>query len=451
MKYFLLFFLTLSQSFAICAQELIIKDSFHVVLNDLTAAQEKFRRNDYNGNPCALILLGLVDKSATFHGDVVHTEYKQGEWWVYMSEGSQYLKIKTDGNLPKEIEFGPLKKSTTYKVSFLSNTLVQNTFVREPLLPFYEKVQDEWKLGYLDSDGNIAIPARLDGRGTMFENGTARVEYQGNWYFIDKRGQQVKSPSWNYDGLHLVQKDNKFGYADKDGSVIIPTKYCYAEEFNEGRARVETDHNIQYITPRGDCVYSTRCYAGRKYNNGLALVADYYCYFIDTCGKRQLGPFLDANNFSEGLASVITEEGEKGYINAKGEFVISGIYGDSFSEGLAYIGKGDYINKKGKVVIRTRYKYCDHFHEGLAIVYKGEKEKKRCGYIDKRGRVIIPVMYRSAEPFHMGFARVESEMYNMVWTKYGEIKTYPWVWINKKGEIIKDKNGRPYRSEPDKY
>lgn len=53
----------------------------------------KYSKTDYSGNKCALIRMGLLLPNAKFEGDVFHSEYKNGEWWIYMTNGAAYIKI----------------------------------------------------------------------------------------------------------------------------------------------------------------------------------------------------------------------------------------------------------------------------------------------------------------------------------------------------------------------
>lgn len=434
--------------------ELVIVSPFQEAVNNLTAAQTKYKKLDYNGNPCALIIIGLVDRSATFTGNVIYSEYKQGEWWVYMTEGSTILKIKTNNNLPKEITFPKLKKLTTYKVSFISNAPNKpNIPDPEPLLPFYEKVDGEWMLGYLDANGNIAIQATLKGTGTYFEGGTARIEYNGNWTFIDIYGHEVESPSWSYSGLHLVKQNNKYGYADKTGRIVIPLQYERADEFKCNRAIVKFgDYDYGFITPKGEIIIRGKFGMFIPYppsninfysNYAVVKQANGKYGFIDTNGNFQnnLGSYVHAGNFSEGLAAVKNEKGEWGYINTSGRLVIP--YADCFlaapfSEGIAVIIKLKYlclINRRGEEVAKIKkgdYDYVYEFKEGLA-----DASGRKYGYIDTHGNIVIPLEYEEVSGFEKGFAKVKPTSPNY------------WVWINKSGRILKDKYGRPYHSKPE--
>ncbi|MBQ9077617.1 MAG: SUMF1/EgtB/PvdO family nonheme iron enzyme [Muribaculaceae bacterium] len=70
--------------------------------------------NDFNGNPCALIKIGLTADGVTFEGDVIKSEKKGNEYWVYMPESSYWLNINTPNTTPLRYQFAPVKKNITY-------------------------------------------------------------------------------------------------------------------------------------------------------------------------------------------------------------------------------------------------------------------------------------------------------------------------------------------------
>ena len=93
---------TLVFQLPILAQELAVKEM--KATNDLSASQ--YRRNDLNGQPCALVKVLLATTGATFEGNFIPpVEYKSGEYWVYMSEGSRELRIKHPSFVPLYVNF----------------------------------------------------------------------------------------------------------------------------------------------------------------------------------------------------------------------------------------------------------------------------------------------------------------------------------------------------------
>lgn len=95
------------------AQELVISE-FKADGSDLSAVVHQ--KTDLNGEPCALVKVGLTIPNATFEGDIISAEQRDGEYWVYMIDGANWLTVKTAETTPMRIDrdFGPLKGNTTY-------------------------------------------------------------------------------------------------------------------------------------------------------------------------------------------------------------------------------------------------------------------------------------------------------------------------------------------------
>lgn len=101
-KLFLTFF-ALIIALGTKAQKLTV-DFFKASPKDISASQS--RRVDLNGKPCALIKVQLLTQDIVFEGNVVKpVEYKGGEYWVYMTDGSRELRINHQVAKP---EFVPL-------------------------------------------------------------------------------------------------------------------------------------------------------------------------------------------------------------------------------------------------------------------------------------------------------------------------------------------------------
>lgn len=109
-KNILLIFITFSLSVSF-AQELKVTE-FHADMTMLDAV--KFPKEDANGTRCGLIRMGLVIPEAQFEGDIIASEYKDGEWWIYMMNGANWLTVKTKRYLPLRYEFEPIKSNVTY-------------------------------------------------------------------------------------------------------------------------------------------------------------------------------------------------------------------------------------------------------------------------------------------------------------------------------------------------
>ena len=103
MKRIVIILSLLIAAFDVCGQKLTV-EKMEVAPMDLSASTQP--RNDRNGNPCALVKVQLATPGASFEGNVIgDTEFKKGEYWVYMSEGSYMLNIKHSSFLPLFVNF----------------------------------------------------------------------------------------------------------------------------------------------------------------------------------------------------------------------------------------------------------------------------------------------------------------------------------------------------------
>ena len=122
MKKYALVWLLLMLPVVAMAQKLTVK-KMEVAPMDLSASTQP--RNDRNGNPCALVKVQLATPGASFEGNVIgDTEFKKGEYWVYMSEGSYMLNIKHSSFLPLFVNFRDydikrVEGKTTYVLTLL--------------------------------------------------------------------------------------------------------------------------------------------------------------------------------------------------------------------------------------------------------------------------------------------------------------------------------------------
>lgn len=100
----------------------------------------RFPKNDLNGDRCGLVKIGLVMTDATFEGNVVHTEYKSGEWWVYLTRGTRWLSVKSKDYLPLRYEFSePIQSNVTYVMTVEKKTEdIINTLPKVDV-SYYEK------------------------------------------------------------------------------------------------------------------------------------------------------------------------------------------------------------------------------------------------------------------------------------------------------------------------
>lgn len=309
----------------------------------------------------------------------------------------------------------------------------------------------DFKAGYIDETGSLVIaPKYIFARD--FSEGLASVagkDFQG---FINREGQEViKVDAIDvkdfHDGLAAVQPrtpGGEWGYIDRSGKQVIKQQYRFAADFSEGLAGVQVEWKYGFINRQGEMVIPPQfeplkgtdamiTIGTSRFSEGLAHVKVGGLYgYINKKGEFVIPPqFIRAQEFSEGLAWVVTKEGKIGWIDKSGHWVV--VLGDErklptdlslvythgnrdwrYSEGLVPFVAYDsdrvlwgYMNRRGEVVIKPReLSKAGPFSGGVAYVSFYEKSsyaegklgyvdrksgqfmEEKYGYIDKTGRFI---------------------------------------------------------------
>lgn len=280
-------------------------------------------------------------------------------------------------------------------------------------------VCDTVGFGFIDTKGNVVIPHQFRDVLGPFKGGIAPITtLDGERGYVNKEGKVfalgISRISFNPDseGLLKYDKDNKFGFVDTNGNVVIEPQFDDISEFSEGLAAVKLKNNWGFINRTGEIVIKCKYEAAKEFKEGLAPIQVFGLWgFINKTGKTVIkAQYRNASCFSEGLADVAHKKTKAhGYIDKNGKLVINHKYssGYSFKDGLAVVGRVDgvkdgVIDKKGRTIVDLEYDRIEPFSEGLAVVQKGTK----FGYIDKDGNTVIPLKYERAYSFKDGLARV---------------------------------------------
>ena len=91
-----------------------------------------------------------------------------------------------------------------------------------------------------------------------FYNGLAAIQLNNKWGYINKKGEVVVPPVYDRcypfsEGLGRVQKGKKWGYLDPNGEAVIEPTFDNAYDFHDGLARVihrKKKGFIRYIPPK---------------------------------------------------------------------------------------------------------------------------------------------------------------------------------------------------------
>lgn len=139
------------------------------------------------------------------------------------------------------------------------------------------------RMGVLDSNAKIVIPEIYSWVKIFSESGSTIIfvaqelqtdiidkavatgsvpELIGDWYYADSDGNIVESTCYNdvehfSNGLCAVKQDDKWGYIDKTGKMLITPVYDYAGLYAEnGIAIVEKDGERMFIDKQGNKLFS---------------------------------------------------------------------------------------------------------------------------------------------------------------------------------------------------
>ncbi|MBO4645795.1 MAG: WG repeat-containing protein [Bacteroidales bacterium] len=244
------------------------------------------------------------------------------------------------------------------------------------------------------------------------------VQVDEKWGYINDKGEMVIQPQFaacEYFSCGLarvVDKEGKVGYIDKKGKMVIGAIYKDGTSFNEDLAFVVLENGApQCINLKGEKVFELpKAERVCVFHEGLAqfCVLDdegkFLWGYVDKKGNEVIAPAFFANSyFAEGLAVVVEEDGKCGFIDKKGKITI-GYQFDSaygFREGLASVMVEDrwgFIDKKGRMIIPPQFEATSAFYGGMAMVYQNDQ----MGYVDKKGRLTIAPQYDRASVFAYG-------------------------------------------------
>lgn len=125
--------------------------------------------------------------------------------------------------------------------------------------PDWRKIEKDGKWGYTDGFKTV-IEAKFD-EIWLFKEDLACVEIEEKCGFIDKTGELVIPCTYETamsfsEGLASVSENGKWGYIDKQNVLVIPYNFEAATHFENGRARAKIDGKWGFVFPDGTVSFS---------------------------------------------------------------------------------------------------------------------------------------------------------------------------------------------------
>ena len=263
-------------------------------------------------------------------------------------------------------------------------------------------VKHNEKFGYADEHGTMVIAPKFDSA-FEFNDDVARVEINNN---------PPDSRLFNH---------GRFGYINKKGEWVVEPIFSLADDFADGVARVRLDASWGYLSPDGSFIVPPQFDYAEPFVGPIAQVRKgFFKGFIDRKGDWVVAPELqDITKFNE--VDYYDVEGanlKHGLIDGCGKWVVEPKYDNiqEPSEGRFCVEKNyrrGFIDMDGNVIAEPQFCNAKNFREGLAAVTvpgaDGKRESGQSGFIGLDGNWAIPPKFKSAGSFNNGVAIVSGD------------------------------------------
>lgn len=284
-----------------------------------------------------------------------------------------------------------------------------------------ETTRDGDRYGFRREDGTVIAPNiyRFVGQ---FNNGYCKVLLDYNQTgLIDSTGRQVvpciyQDVEFPSEGRVLVVKDNRFGFTDLDGNVVIEPQYLQAGSYNEGCAPVLVSIDsffsaCTFIDTLGNMLFPPKFQNLQPFTCGHALVRLYERWgMIDHSGRMVMPTVFEQMTtlFGDTLFFAGDDDGMALY-NSTFKPLTKAVYTNvgALSDGRIPVcrdGKYGFLDTRGHEVIPCKYDEVGFFHHARAKV----RLSSHYGIIDTTGRYVLPVEYDYSQPKSLKYVYYDS-------------------------------------------
>jgi len=281
-----------------------------------------------------------------------------------------------------------------------------------------DTVPVDGKYGLLRNDGTLIVPMQYtDILWTV--NGVAAVTDGSNAYLYDIAtgkpiGEAFEALGPYANGYVTVEKNGLWGYLNPKTAAYLGAGCVWesALPFSEGKAGVSQNDKYGYIDETGAVVIDLQYTKVNPFSEGLAGVRVQKRWgFIDATGKVIIQPgYSGLKTFQGGLCAVEKNE-VWGLINTTGEVVLR----------LKYSEIGDFdpiyhrawirqnklwglVSNTATLVLKPTWSFHDEFNSNTLCRVSYQK---MYGFVDANGKTRIVSAYLSASPFRANYAAVK--------------------------------------------
>jgi|GEM_PF-3201593 len=321
--------------------------------------------------------------------------------------------------------------------------------------PGLAKVKKDGEYGFIDSRGEVVIDFQYDDA-CSFTGDYASVKKNGLWGFINSNGKQVIDFQYEMgfsftEGAAPVMKNGKFGYIDEEGNPLTAFMFDKAGNFLEHVAFVMIrDQVFRLEKDKYHLLQPVGGYEEYAFLAGDEVVAALNIVHSDETGNEtgnygynevaaMLGQGDDYSTYLEVGKNKKNETSDMPvgmrwalYRTTDQVRLYDTVFTDlrQFSEGSIAVqlgGRWGFLDRNGKAVTGFSYEDAGHFSNGLANV----RSNGRWGYIDHNDRFVIPPTWQYAAPFKGQYAWVVQDNKIMPVNKTGQVLPVgilPWLF-----------------------
>lgn len=193
------------------------------------------------------------------------------------------------------------------------------------------------KAGMVDLNGNIIVPFEFSRLEFMAHNLIQVRKYHENYFevgLMDMNGNWVLNMIDNafiygfQEDMSRISKNNKYGFVNKEGRIVIPMKYSFAFNFSKGLASVKTGNKWGFINQKGEWVIPAMYQSVKDYEGGLIAAQKDNKYGFINIRNEVVIPFKWSNAQSFGLmreqpgTAQVSIHNLAGIIDEKGNYII---------------------------------------------------------------------------------------------------------------------------------
>ena len=275
-------------------------------------------------------------------------------------------------------------------------------------------------------------------------------EKNNKWGFMNLNGKIIINAIYEevgffQEGLAAVALNEKYGFISKANKVIIPINLDGVFDFKENRALIEKNEKMGMIDRIGSSILEP-IYEdiGPISENKLYFLKDSLYGYMDKNGKVILQEKYDEAFSFRGNKAHVFINGKEAIIDSLGNFYFPPIFNrvKEFTDSLFLVKEGDFwgiAKADSSIVLPCTFDDIGQLSNNLAHVVSN----KKMGFINNIGEIIIPIKfdapynYQDICNFNLGFCTVvRNGKYGMIDTT-GKIKIkYSYKQLGKSSELI---------------